>query len=178
MPELLLEATTERVVTCVLPGVTGKAPPRYDRADSLRSLLEGWEMADYVWHSRRIVTITRLGAAHSLGVHWDHATNRFLGWYVNLQAPLRPTPLGYDTLDQVLDIWIEPDRSWHWKDWDELVEAERLGLFTRDEAEAIRAEGRRVIGELDRLIPTGWEDWRLDPSVELPMLPEDWDRIW
>lgn len=178
LPNLLLESTSERVVTCILPGVTGKAPAQYEHEAFVRQLLEGWEMADHVWHTRRVLTITTLGAAHSLGMHWDHATDRFLGWYVNLQEPLRPTPLGYDTMDQVLDIWIEPDRSWQWKDWDELVEAEQDGLFTPDEADAIRAEGRRVVGQLDGLIPTGWEGWRLDPSVELPTLPEDWDRIW
>jgi uncharacterized protein len=176
LPNLLLEATSDRIVTCILPGVICKAPIEYEHY--VRQLLEGWEMTDHVWHTRRVLSLTTLGAAHSLDLHWDHATDAFLGWYVNLQEPVRPTPLGYDTFDQMLDIWIEPDGSWRWKDWEELVEAERVGLFTRGEAGAIRAEGRRVIERLDRLLPTGWEDWRPDPSVELPTLPPEWDRIW
>ena len=39
-----------------------------------------------------------------------------------------------------------------------------LGLFSEAEARAIRAEGERVIGRLDGLIPTGWERWRPDQA--------------
>ena len=71
----------------------------------------------------------------------------FAGWYVNLQEPLRRSPLGFETDDLVLDIRIQPDGSWAWKDEDELEEAVRLGRFTEDEAQAIRAEGERVVEE-------------------------------
>ena len=52
-----------------------------------------------------------------------------------------------------------------------------VGLFTSAEAEAIRAEGRRVIDSLDTLLPTGWEDWQPDPSWGPPTLPEGWDSF-
>jgi hypothetical protein len=35
-------------------------------------------------------------------VHATHAP-AFSGWYVNLQDPLRPAPLGFDTRDHLLD---------------------------------------------------------------------------
>ena len=37
-----------------------------------------------------------------------------------------------------------------------------LGIFTRAEAAAVRAEGERVVEA--KPWPTGWEDWRPDPS--------------
>ena len=177
IPNLLVEETSERVVTLLVPGTVSKAPTSYGKIGYVQQLLEGCEVGDFVWHTRRSLMIAPLDAAHTLSLHWDHASGTFLGWYVNLQEPPRPTPIGFDTLDQMLDIWIEPDGTWRWKDWDELVEAEQVGIFTHAEAEAIRAEGRRVIDSLDSLLPTGWETWRPDPAWPLPALPDGWDRV-
>ena len=176
IPNLLIEETPERIVGLLVPGTVCKAPTAYERTGYVQQLLDGWEVGDFVWHTRRCLMIAPRRAAHTLGLHWDDATGTFLGWYVNLQEPMRPTPIGYDTLDQMLDIWVEPDGSWRWKDWDELVEAEQAGIFTGAEADAIRAAGRRVIDGLDRLLPTGWEAWQPDPDWPLPTLPDGWDR--
>jgi hypothetical protein len=179
-PHWLLEETPEHVVSAIVPGVHTMAPKDFFHERYIPDLLAGaWELDAWVWHTRRILQVTPFDAAHSLGLHWDHASGDFLGWYVNLQEAVRRSPLGphvYDTFDQMLDVWIEPDGSWRWKDWDELVEAERVGLFTSAEVAAIRAEGERVIAGLGTRLPTGWEDWRPDPSWALPTLPEGWDR--
>jgi predicted RNA-binding protein associated with RNAse of E/G family len=177
IPNLLIEETPEQVVTLLLPGTVCKAPTSYGEVGYVQQLLGGWEIGDYVWHTRRMLQIAPVGAAHALSLHWDHASDAFLGWYVNLQEPFRPSPFGWDSFDQMLDIWIEPDGSWSWKDWDELVEAEHVGLFTADEAAAIRAEGERVIATLGTLLPTGWEEWQPDPSWPLPTVPTGWDQI-
>ena len=54
----------------------------------------------------------------------------------------------------MLDVWVEPDGSWQWKDEDELVEAIELGVFDEAGAAAVRAEGERVIERTPW--PTGW----------------------
>lgn len=177
IPNLLIEETPEQVVTLLVPGTVCKAPVDYGRVGYVQQLLRAEEaIGDYVWHTRRMLMFAPRDAAHTISLHWDHASDTFLGWYVNLQEPMRPTAIGYDSFDQMLDIWIEPDGTWRWKDWDELVEAEQVGIFTAAEADAIRAEGRRVIDSLDRLLPTGWEEWQPDPSWPLPALPDGWDR--
>lgn len=177
IPNLLVEETPERVVTLLVPGTVCKAPTSYGKVGYVQQLLGGWEVGDHVWHTRRMLQIAPVGAAHALSLHWDHATGTFLGWYVNLQEPMRPTPFGWDSFDQMLDVWIEPDGRWSWKDWDELVEAEQVGIFTVDEAAAIRAEGERVIANLGALLPTGWEAWQPNPSWPLPTLPDGWDHL-
>ena len=176
IPNLLIEETPEQVVTLLVPGTVCKAPTSYEKVGYVQQLLDGWEVGDFVWHTRRCLMIAPREAAHTIGLHWDHATGTFLGWYVNLQEPMRPSAVGYDTFDQMLDVWIEPDGSWRWKDWDELVEAERVGIFNSVEADAIRAEGLWVIDHLDRLLPTGWEGWLPGPDWPLVTLPEGWDR--
>lgn len=177
IPTLLVEESAERVTTLLLPGTVCKAPVTYGRVGYVQQLLDGADIGDFVWHTRRSLMFAPRDAAHTLSLHWDHASGAFLGWYVNLQEPMRKSPIGYDTFDQMLDIWIEPDGSWRWKDWDELVEAEAAGLFTSAEAEAIRAEGWRVIERLGTLLPTGWEDWAPESTWMLPTLPESWERV-
>jgi len=52
---------------------------------------------------------TEFGAAHALGHFWNAETGRFLGHYVNLQAPLQRSEFGFDTMDHQLDVVVEPN---------------------------------------------------------------------
>lgn len=101
------------------------------------------------------------------------------GWYVNLQAQLARTPIGFDTVDHLLDALIPLDRtSWAWKDEDELAEGIALGLFSEDDAAWLRYWGERAVEHvLLRLPPFDepWEDWRPDPAWPAPQLPFGWD---
>ncbi len=101
------------------------------------------------------------------------------GWYVNLQAPLTRTAIGFDTVDHLLDVVIAPDRSsWAWKDEDELAEGIALGLFSEEDAASFRFWGERAIEHLLLRLPPfdqTWEDWRPDPSWSMPALPDGWE---
>jgi hypothetical protein len=61
-------------------------------------------------------------------------------------------------MDHALDLVIEPDGKWYWKDEDDFAEAQHLGVLTPQEAAAVRHEGERVIA--GQLWLTGWEHWR------------------
>jgi hypothetical protein len=128
-----------------------------------------------VWHSYRVLILVRPGDGFAFELLWRADDDTFAAWYVNLQEPLRRTALGFDTDDLVLDIWVEPDGSWEWKDEDELEVAVALGRFTAAQAAEIRSVGERVVAE--RPWPTGWEEWRPDPSWQLPRLPDGWDVV-
>jgi predicted RNA-binding protein associated with RNAse of E/G family len=97
-----------------------------------------------------------------------------------LEDPLHCTALGFDFLDQFLDIIVKPDLSgWHWKDEDELAEAVELGLISKERAAAMRAEGEKVALWIQsgKSPFNGWEKWRPDPAWKAPVLPEGWDKI-
>ena len=101
-------------------------------------------------------------------------------WYVNLEEPLRRTELGFDTLDHELDVIIELDGSWRWKDEDDLAEAIRRGVIPAEDEPRMRADGERAVRRiLDREPPfdRDWMAWRPDPSWPAPILPEGWDRV-
>jgi predicted RNA-binding protein associated with RNAse of E/G family len=173
-PHLVVEDSAELVALYVPVGTLGKVAV-WDGSPIRGQADRDWALRDHVWDTYRVLRLIRPGDSHSLELFWEDETRAFAGWYVNLQEPLRRAPLGFDTDDLVLDIWVEPDGTWEWKDEDELEQAVRLGRFTSTEAGQIRAEGERVLRE--RPWPTGWEDWRPDPEWPLPTLPERWNEL-
>ena len=174
-PVRVLEETETRVALYLAPGTRGKrfAGPPLNAVADLRDV--DWSLEDAVWRYTHRLYLTPFGRAHSLELFWDAETWAFAGWYVNLQEPLRRTPVGFDTRDQALDVVIAPDGSWSWKDEDHLESAVRNGRFTAEEARAVRREGERVVARLGDLLPTGWEDWRPPASWPVPELPPLWD---
>lgn len=70
------------------------------------------------------------GVAHAIHLWWFPPDWRFGGWYINLQEPIRPTRLGFDSMDHILDVVIEPDLSWRWKDEDELFDLPEPGWLS------------------------------------------------
>jgi hypothetical protein len=108
-------------------------------------------------------------------VWWFFAeSGEFRGWYVNLEIPVGRTDLGTDRIDGALDVTVEPDRRWRWKDEDEAAAAVEAGRLSPDQLARLRAEGERLIG----LAETGvfpfdgtWCDFRPDPGWPAPALP-------
>lgn len=130
-----------------------------------------WSGIDGRWRGDDALILGSPGRAHSIWLFWQN--RRFAGCYVQLEDPWRPYRFGFDTEDHALDIWIESDGSWRWKDEDELEVAVDVGFLSREPAAAFRAEGERMIAEWP--FPTGWEDWRADPSWPVPSLPGNWE---
>lgn len=139
------------------------------------------ELVEGIWEKTDVLMLVTPGASHSIYVMWDPGHTRFRCWYVNLQAPLRRTSVGFDTMDHVLDIVIRPDRSeWWWKDEDEFEDAIAVGLYSSEEARSIRSEGERVLDMMQQNqapFCDGWEEWSPPEEWEIPEFPEDWDAL-
>jgi hypothetical protein len=136
-------------------------------------------IADRVWTTNDALILARPDEAHDIRLFWDADSGAFKGCYVNLQDPLRRVGVGFDTADHVLDVVVEPDGRWRWKYEDEFATAVEIGRFSESEATAIRAEGERVIADIEaRRWPfdAGYEHWRPDPAWEIPAIPDTWDH--
>src|ERR1700753_1726147 len=72
------------------------------------------------WRDHDILVLMPPGAAYS--VWWLFTAGRFVRWYVNLETPYVRHDGGVDLTDQVLDVVVEPDRRWEWKDEDEMAD--------------------------------------------------------
>ena len=130
---------------------------------------EGWTLEGRP-SSTEALAIVRPGARHSLWLMWEGDT--FRNWYVNFERDSRWNGSCFDLVDEKLDLVIDADGAVRVKDEDELAEAARRGYL--DETE-VRAELGRVLA--DPPWPTGWEDWRPDPSWPTPELPDGWEAV-
>jgi hypothetical protein len=177
IPTTVVERNSSRVVLWIAAETPVRRPPGM-RLPIAELGEQRWRYVDARWYGGRLM-IAEAGAFHSVYVTWGK-DGELVGWYVNLEEPWRESPFGFDTTDHLLDVWIDPDRSWRWKDEDELAEAVELGLFTPAKADAIRAEGERAIERIEAWstpFDEGWETWRPDPDWPLPELPDGWDAL-
>jgi hypothetical protein len=125
------------------------------------------------------------GADYSIRVVFFRG--RFTNWYANLEEPAvawRDEGLaGLDTVDWDLDVWVDPDRSWRWKD--EELFAERLrfpSLYWVSDEARVRRAGRDVIALVEAAaFPFDGSlcDYRPDESwtpIIADAPPPGWDR--
>jgi hypothetical protein len=178
LPTTVVEHTSQRVVLWIAPGTPVKWPT--GRQLAIPSIARGgWTFEDAIWFGRGRLMLAEAGASHSTYVMWDES-DELPGWYVNLEDPWRESPFGFDTTDHLLDIWVDSDRSWRWKDEDHLAEALEIGLFSTEQARAMRTEGERVIERIDAWsapFDEGWEQWRPDPDWPLSSIPDGWANL-
>jgi hypothetical protein len=136
---------------------------------------------DWQWMRTDVLLFARPGEAHSIYLMRESGWGSQECWYINLEEPLRRSPLGFDTMDHMLDLVVSPDFSrWRWKDEDELAEGARIGVFTPAEAQAVRAEGQRALDLLlgeRRAFFQAWQSWTPPTGWQIPSLPEKWNQI-
>ena len=163
-------------------GARWRGPDVRDREDLIRTKATAttWSLAERVWTQTNVLAFAWPGAGHAVLHFWD-ADWRPVSWYVNVQRPLERFAVGFDTLDEDLDVLVSLDRStWSWKDEDDVALGVSLGLYAETDLERLRAEGARGRDRLLRREPPfdrAWDDWRPEPDWGLPTLPEGWDRI-
>ena len=178
-PYTIVEDNPQRLIIYMGVGVRWMRPVRRD-SSAIRGRELHWTLREAVWPIEALRIVTP-GRHHSVLLLWTEGFREFLKWYVNLEDPLTRSAVGFDYLDQFLDIEIAPDLSaWNWKDEDELEDAVANGLMTPQRADLIRAEGIRVIETLDKKAPPfdeQWHLWRPDPQWESPGLPDGWDDL-
>ena len=116
------------------------------------------------------LVLFRPGARHSLWLMWRGGV--FEHWYVNFERESARRGACFDMVDEKLDLVVAPGGRVRLKDEDELAEAARRGYL--NEAD-VRRELERVLA--DPPWPTGWEEWRPDPSWPAPALPAGWDAV-
>jgi hypothetical protein len=148
-------------------------------SDAHSSVNMDWEIEARQWENHVLRLVTP-GESHSSWLIWKESWE-LVCWYINLEEPITRTSLGFDSVDQVLDIVVSPDLSeWRWKDEDRFQVFQDLGLISLDRARELRAEGERVIRKIEarkRPFDQDWPNWRPDPSWPMPGLTPGWDSV-
>lgn len=187
-PLIVVEDTPERLLLWLPQGTVRKVPctpPGRDdppvRRDRVIANLDraDWVLGDHVWDVS-CLWLLRPGDWHAVWTTWV-GEGQHLGWYVNLQAPLRRTAIGIEAMDLMLDVVVEPDRTWRWKDDDEFDEILERGIFDAATGARVRQEAHDAIRRVeagDAPFREPWPSWRPDAGWSLPVLPDGWDRSW
>lgn len=183
IPVTVVSDSPERTVLYLRPGtpITRRvmpdgAPIPRDLPYTERSRLPH-HVGNGTWTSNHVLIEFRPGDAFDIRLFWSEEW-AFRGWYVNLQQPVERVRAGFDTADHILDIRVDPDGSWRWKDEHEMAEAIQIGRFSPNEAAAIRHAGESVIPIIESRQPPfdgSRIDWRPDPAWPLPSLPTGWN---
>lgn len=108
---------------------------------------------------------------------WQQAA--FAGWHINFQRPLRPSPLGWDTEDLVLDIEVATDGSWALEDRADFEHAVDEGYFDRETEHAVMNAVEEALARLGRReVPFG-VGWTVLPELARgPVeLPDGWESL-
>ena len=144
----------------------------------------GWDggHSDKEWTGRSNLHLHKMGSSHTVIRSWDPDQQRFEGWYVNLEADWIRTPIGFDSLDLILDVTVADDlSSWRLKDEDELQWAQDTRPHLRALCLQARSEANTVGEALkNRSWPffEDWSEWKPDPDWPVPLVPRDWGKHW
>ena len=137
------------------------------------------EFREVTTPDNHVLTLTPQHSWHSVMLFWSSDWH-FNCWYVNLQSPIRRVRHGVQLHDHALDIVVQPDMSWSWKDVEEFEALASRGILSVDQVSAVRAEAAQMVRRIENIGPPfcdGWEHWRPDPSWPIPQLPSDWSYL-
>ena len=93
---------------------------------------------------------------------------------MNFERPYRRTAIGFDTTDLIIDLVIEPDGTYRWRDVDEYEQGRRLGIVDDTDHAAVEKAREQALAMFEQR--TGpfeeqWVSWRRDPNWTVPTLP-------
>ena len=92
--------------------------------------LDVWVSVPQTWTGGSLVRIVPRQACYAVDLEYD-AERAFTGYYVNFEEPLLSTPQGFDTVDLVLDIEVDPHGEWRMKDEDDFAGGREMLLTAR-----------------------------------------------
>lgn len=179
-PTIIVKDEPDLIVLYLPAGVLGRNVAHKPTTEELFAPNE-IRIVECTWQRTDVLMLIVPTDAFSTYLMRETGTQNLICWYVNLQEPIRRTRIGFDTMDNTLDIVIRPDMStWEWKDDDEFAQAQKVGFYSSEKAREIWTEGEkavRLITSERRSLYKEWETWKANPTWELPKLSPLWDKV-
>ncbi|HWG22808.1 DUF402 domain-containing protein [Actinospica sp.] len=185
-PVRVLASDETSAVAALWPGVVTLAAARFvesggGRDKALRSAAlddlagGGWDLAEWAWRWTGVVT--EIVSGRWFSVARMYAEDGTLNcWYVNFERPPTWYASGWDTMDLALDLVVEPDGKWHWKDEDEYAQCRRLGVITDAEDAALEQAREQAVALVEARAGVFGADparrWLPEAGWALPTLTE------
>jgi predicted RNA-binding protein associated with RNAse of E/G family len=132
-----------------------------------------WELVNSAWRWTGVVERVVSDCWFSVSRMFD-SDGALLCWYVNFQRPPVWRPDGWDTSDLALDLVVDPDGTWRWKDEDEYAHYLRLGMITDAEHAAVQAAREEAVALVEAgggmFAGNARQHWLPDPGWATPSL--------
>ena len=177
-------------VLLLLPGAECAFPEGYwrwrrggDRSQGTR-----WQDArevhlslrEFAWERNRVLIFLEPEKYYSCCLFWEHEADRFSCYYINFQLPFQRSHCGFDTLDLDLDIVIDPQYNWKWKDLEDYHDGIREGGIRDEWVKGVERSQAEVLDRIDnRRYPLdgSWLQWRPVAAWLPPQLPDRWQVV-
>ena len=135
----MVEDSSERVLAYVPHGVRwfGAPAPAAGRTERVRATVraETAVTGHLIPWRNHMLRVLLPGQPFSVWQFWSPEWE-FKSYYVNLEAPFARSAVGFDSSDHVLDVCVRADRTWYFKDQDELDARVEVGLVDAEAASA------------------------------------------
>lgn len=184
-PTIIVKDSPPEIVMALLPGTECMADENYPKGkqNSKPKWMfkdKDWNLAKYTWRTNRVLLIFEPEKFYSTILFWNHASHEFLCYYINFQLPFQRGDNTVDTLDLDLDLIINPDFSFEWKDEEDYQKAIDHGVVSSDWSQAINDAKLEIFDKLEKRrypFDGSWLDWMPDVNWTPPKLPENWDLV-
>jgi len=185
MPVIAVKDTPEELVATLLPGTEcmGEIDYAKGRKHGKRRWdfkYKDWRLAPFLWRTNRLLMLLEPNRFYCIRLAWQEDSNRLLGYYINFQLPFKRSHFGIDTLDLELDIVVDPDFSFEWKDLDDYKQGITAGIILPEWIDEVETAKIEVLNRLEKRqypFDGSWLDWMPDPSWSPPALPENWNTL-
>ena len=135
-----------------------------------------WSLQLNEWRNNWLLIFLEPNKYYAIDLIWNEA-RIFTGYYVNFQLPYRRTKLGFDSFDLELDLVVNKDLEWHWKDVADYEAGIQSGGIHQSWVTEIEQAKQEVLERIDQrmyLFDGSWLSWQ-PPSRSAPKLPIGWN---
>jgi hypothetical protein len=182
---VIVKDTAEETAYAVYPGAECVAPRGYIHGRQtwnrwLDYQTNHWDMQTYHWHTNCFLVLLYPEKYYSINLMWNYAEKRFLCYYINFQLPFQRTALGFQSLDLEIDLVINTDYGWHWKDEKDYEEGIKLNIIRPEWVDNIEIAKQEIFEKLEKIqypLNEYWLGWEPNPEWVLPTLPINWAEI-
>lgn len=186
---VIVKDSLHEVVAVVMPGAECAASDGYlNGKHGDKGNWNRWEdyrsnnpaLQKFSWRTNRVLYILEPQKHYAINLFWRDDSNVFSCYYINFQLPIWRSHCGFDSMDLELDLIINPDLSFKWKDFDEYQKGIEHGIIRQDWIQGIEIAKQEIFEKIERRsypFDGSWLNWTPDPTWSPPKLPEDWDKI-
>ena len=187
---IVVEDKPEETVLLLMSGAQCAFPEGYWRWRKNKDFSQGtrWQEAqrdhislrEFSWERNRLLIFLEPEKFYSCYLFWDHASGQFICYYINFQLPYHRSHCGFDTLDLDLDIVIDPQYNWEWKDEDEYQAGISEAAIQQEWVRRIEKSQEEVFDRINKRsypFDGSWLQWQPIPTWLPPKLPEQWRTV-